>query len=147
MWSVLALTGVSVLSTLLPLFLLGLVVGVPVTAVGVVAVPVGLTARATSAVSGRRKVAGVRLGRLASYVERENRYARAVGLSSLVERVDTRSAEQRADDRIERLKDRYVDGEVSDHEFERRTRRVLDDEGVSRDRPSSVDDELAAERR
>ena len=144
LWAVLGLGGASTLGTLLPLFLLGLVVGVPVTVVALVAAAVGVAIRASSAVSERTEVAGVRLGQVASYVERESELARLVGLSNIVENFDTRSAERRADDRIERLKDRYVDGDVSEFEFERRMRQILDEEGVDRDRTSALDDELRA---
>jgi hypothetical protein len=145
--AVLGLGGAGTIGSLLPLFVVGLVVGVPLSVVGLVAAAVGLASRASSAVSGTTEVAGVRLGRVASYVERENRYARMVGLADLVENVDTRSAERRADDRTERLKERYVDGEISEHEFERRLQTILDEEGVQREGVSAIDDELhAAER-
>jgi len=140
--AVLGLGGAGALGSLLAPFVVGLVVGVPVTVVGTIAAAVGLAARASSAVSGTAEVAGVRLGRVASYVERENEYARMVGLADLVENVDTRSAEQRADDRTERLKERYVDGELSEHEFERRMQTILDEEGIERDRVSTIDDQL-----
>ncbi|ELZ22702.1 hypothetical protein C475_16411 [Halosimplex carlsbadense 2-9-1] len=145
--AVLGLGGTGALGSLLPLFVVGLVVGVPVSVVGVVAVAVGLAARASSAVSGTTEIAGIRLGRVASYVERENEYARMVGLADLVENFDTRSAEQRADDRTERLKERYVEGEISEHEFEQRMQTVLDEEGVQREGVSTIDDELRAAER
>ncbi|WP_123538781.1 SHOCT domain-containing protein [Halosimplex salinum] len=149
-WLLLALLGVggaSTLGTLLPLFLLGLVAGVPGTVVALIAAAVGLAGRASSAVSGKTEFAGVRLGQVATYVERESDLARLVGLSDLVEDFDTRSPEQRADERIERLKDRYVDGEISDYEFEQRMQRIMDEEGVHRDRTSAIDDELRATER
>ncbi|QLH81808.1 SHOCT domain-containing protein [Halosimplex pelagicum] len=145
--ALLGLGGTGTLGSLLPLFVVGLVVGVPATVVGLVAVAVGIAARASSAVNGTTEIAGIRLGRVASYVERENEYARMVGLADLVENFDTRSAEQRADDRTERLKERYVEGEISEYEFEQRMQTILDEEGVRRDRVSTIDDELRATER
>ncbi|MFC7139474.1 SHOCT domain-containing protein [Halosimplex aquaticum] len=142
LWALLGLGGASTLGTLLPLFLFGLVVGVPATAVALIAAAVGLATRASSAVSDRTEFAGVRLGQVASYVERESEIARLVGLSDLVEHFDSRSPDRRADDRIQRLKDRYVSGDISEFEFEERMQRVMDEEGVHRDRVSAIDDEL-----
>ncbi|WP_436928100.1 SHOCT domain-containing protein [Halosimplex amylolyticum] len=144
LWALLGLGGASTLGTLLPLFLFGLVVGVPGTAVALVAAAVGLATRASSAVSDRTEVVGVRVGQVASYVERESELARLVGLSDLVEHFDSRSPDRRADDRIQRLKDRYVSGDLSEFEFEERMQRVMDEEGVHRDRVSAIDDELRA---
>ncbi|WP_415380905.1 SHOCT domain-containing protein [Halosimplex sp. TS25] len=143
-WALLGLGGASTLGTLLPLFLFGLIVGVPGTTVGLVAAGAGLATRASSAVSDRTEFAGVRLGQVASYVERESEIARLVGLSDLVEHFDSRSPDRRADDRIRRLKDRYVSGDISEFEFEERMQRVMDEEGVHRDRVSAIDDELGA---
>jgi hypothetical protein len=70
-----------------------------------------------------------------------------VGLADLVENFDTRSAQRRADDRTDRLKERYVDGEISEHEFERRLQTILDEEGVQREGVSAIDDELHATER
>jgi len=140
--AILGLGGAGTLGSLLALFVVGLVVGVPVTVVGLVAAAAGLASRASSAVSGTTEIAGVRLGRVASYVERENDLARMVGLADLVENFDARSAEQRADDRTERLKERYVEGEISEHEFEQRMQTILDEEGVRGDRVSTIDDQL-----
>ncbi|MFB6140939.1 MAG: SHOCT domain-containing protein [Halosimplex sp.] len=144
LWALLSAPGAATLGSLLPLFLVGLVVGVPVTAVSTLAAAVGLASRASAAASARAAVAGTRLGQAVSYVEHESVTARLVGLSALVETVDTRSADERVDDRIERLKDRYVEGELSEYEFERRTQRILDEEGVHRDRSSSLDDQFRA---
>lgn len=144
LWALLGLGGASTLGTLLPLFLFGLIVGVPATAVSLIAAAVGLATRASSAVSDRTEVASVRLGQVASYVERESELARLVGLSNLVEHFDSRSPDRRADDRIQRLKDRYVSGDISEFEFEERMQRVMDEEGVHRDRVSAIDDELGA---
>ena len=142
LWAVLGLGGAATLGTLLPVFLLGLVVGVPVTVGALLVAAVGLTTRASSAVSERTDLAGVRLGQVASYVERESELARLVGLSDLVEHFDSRSPDRRAEDRIQRLQDRYVAGDLSEFEFENRMQRVLDEEGVHRDPSSVVEDEL-----
>jgi len=156
-WLLLALLGVgaaSTLGSLLPLFVLGVVVGAPGTLLALVGAVVGLTSRASSAVRGERTQ------RLASYLERESTLARFVGVADLVERFDDRDPEERADQRIDRLKQRYVDGELTEREFERRTRRVLDEEGVGRegalgpdidrlldeDRDRSVDRDCSVER-
>mgnify|MGYP000521893722 CR=1 FL=1 len=142
LWAVLGLGGADTLGTLLPFFLLGLLIGVPVAVGAVLVAALGLTTRASSAVSERTELAGVRLGQVASYVERESEFARLVGLSNLVEHFDSRSPDRRAEDRIQRLKDRYVGGDLSEFEFETRMQRVLDEEGVHRDPSSVVGDEL-----
>lgn len=144
LWAVLGLGGAATLGTLLPVFLLGLLIGVPVTVAAVLVAVVGLTTRASAAVSERTDLAGVRLGQVASYVERESELARLVGLSDLVEHFDSRSPDRRAEDRIQRLKDRYVAGDLSEFEFETRMQRVLDEEGVHRDPSTVVEDELRA---
>jgi len=149
-WLVLAALEVgaaSTLGTLLPLFALGTVLGVPLTVAAAVVAAVGVTAHVSAVATANYRAASARLGRAASTVERHP-LARLLGVAALVENVDTRSAEQRADDRIERLKQRYVDGALSEWELEERTRLVLDEEGVPRESPSSLDDRLrdAAER-
>ncbi|WP_459192578.1 SHOCT domain-containing protein [Halosimplex sp. J119] len=144
LWAALGIGGASTLATLLPLFLVGVVVGVPGAAVSLVAAAAGLATRASAAVSERTRFASVRLGQVASYVERESELARLVGLAEFVERFDSRSPDRRAEDRIQRLKDRYVDGDVSEFEFEQRMQRIMDEEGVHRDSVSAIDDELAS---
>ena len=143
-WAVLAALEVgaaSTLATLLPLFALGTVLGVPLTvATGVVAA-VGVAAHVSAAAAAKRRAASTRLGQVASVIERHP-LARLLGIAALVEDIDTRSPERRADDRIERLKDHYVDGGLSEWELEARTEVVLDEEGVHRDRISAIDDQL-----
>lgn len=129
------------LGSLLWLLVAATIVSLPLTVVTGVFAAVGLAARASSAVSGDRAK------QVASYLERESEVARAVGLSSVVERFDSRTPEARADDRIDRLKERYVDGKLTDTEFERRIREVVDQEGVDRDRSSVIDDQLREGRR
>ena len=143
-WLVLAALEVgaaSTLATLLPLFALGTVLGVPLTvATGVVAA-VGVAAHVSAAAAAKRRAASTRLGQVASVIERHP-LARLLGVAALVEDLDARSPERRADDRIERLKARYVDGALSEWELEERTEIVLDEEGVCSDRPSAIDDQL-----
>ncbi|QLH77868.1 SHOCT domain-containing protein [Halosimplex rubrum] len=148
-WLVLAALEVgaaSTLATLLPLFALGTVLGVPLTVAAAVVAAVGTAARVSAAAAAKRRAASTRLGLAASRVERHP-LARLLGIATLVEDLDSRSPERRADDRIERLKARYVDGAFSEWELEERTRIVLDEEGVPRERASTIDDELRAAER
>ncbi|QLH81809.1 SHOCT domain-containing protein [Halosimplex pelagicum] len=143
-WVVLAALEVgtaSTLGTLLPLFALGTVLGLPLTVAAAVVAAVGVAAHVSSVVTAKRRAASTRLGQVASRIERHP-LARLLGVAALVEDIDTRSPERRADDRIERLKDRYVDGALSEWELEERTRIVLDEEGVPSRRPSGLDDRL-----
>ncbi|ELZ22703.1 hypothetical protein C475_16416 [Halosimplex carlsbadense 2-9-1] len=143
-WLVLAALEVgaaSTLATLLPLFALGTVLGVPLTVAAAVVAAIGAVAHVSALAVAKRRAASTRLGQVASRVER-NPLARLLGVAALVEDFDTRSPERRADDRIERLKARYVDGALSEWELEERTGIVLDEEGVPRESPSSLDDRL-----
>lgn len=67
-----------------------------------------------------------RLAGLARKVERHYPGARKVGLSERVEPT--------TDDRIEELKRRYVEGELTELEYERRLQDLMDEEGVSDER-------------
>jgi len=143
-WAVLAALEVgaaSTLGTLLPLFALGTVLGLPLTVAAAVVAAVGVAAHVSAVATAKRRAARARLGRAASTVERHP-LARLLGVAALVEDLDTRSPERRADDRIERLKERYVDGGLSEWELEERTGIVLDEEGVPRGTPSRLDDRL-----
>lgn len=149
-WAVLAALEVgaaSSLATVLPLFAAGTVLGLPLTAAAVAVVAIGVAARVSSVAAAKRRAASTRLGRIASRVERESVLARWLGVAALVEDIDGRSPERRADDRIDGLKRRYVNGGLSEWELEERTRIVLDEEGVPRERPSRIDDELRAAER
>jgi len=131
------LTGsAGTLGSLLWLFVVGTVVTLPLTLVTSVLVAAGIAARASSAVSGDRAK------QVASYLERESDAARAVGLASVVESFDSRTPDERADDRIDRLKQRYVEGSLTDTEFERKIRDVVDQEGVDRSESSVIEDQL-----
>ncbi|WP_436930275.1 SHOCT domain-containing protein [Halosimplex halobium] len=131
----------STLGTFLPLFALGTVLGLPLTVAAAALAVVGAVARVSTTVAAKRRAASTRLGLVASRVER-NPLARLLGVAALVEDLDTRSPERRADDRIERLKERYVDGGLSEWELEERTRMVLDEEGVPREGPDELDDQF-----
>ncbi|MFC7080836.1 SHOCT domain-containing protein [Halorussus caseinilyticus] len=67
-----------------------------------------------------------RLARLARLVERYSSEARQVGLAD--------HFEPTTDDRIEELKRRYVEGELTELEYERRLQELMDEEGVSDER-------------
>jgi uncharacterized membrane protein len=129
------------LGSLLWLFVVATVVALPLTLVAGVLVAAGIAARASSAVSGDRAK------QVASYLERESDAARAVGLASVVEKFDSRTPDERADDRIDRLKQRYVEGSLTDTEFERKIREVVDQENVDRSESSVIDDQLREGRR
>jgi len=126
------------LSTLMPVFLAGIVLGTPVAVLSVVGVGYGLAARVSAAAGNAR------FGRVFVWADRYEGLLRRVGLSGLVDAVDTRSTEQRATDRIERLKSRYVKGDLSEPGFERRVCEVLDEEGVGPERVSALDGRLEA---
>lgn len=67
-----------------------------------------------------------RLSRLVGRVERVHPELRSLGLSERVEPT--------AEDRIGDLKRRYVEGEIDEAEFERRLRRLVDEEAVGDER-------------
>ena len=67
-----------------------------------------------------------RLARLARKIERYYPQAREVGLSERVEPT--------TEDRIDQLKERYVEGEIGELEYERRLQELMDDERVSDER-------------
>ncbi|MFC4551682.1 MULTISPECIES: SHOCT domain-containing protein [Halorussus] len=67
-----------------------------------------------------------RLARVARKVERHYPGARKAGLSERVEPT--------TEDRIDRLKERYVEGEISEAEYERRLQELMADEDVNDER-------------
>ncbi|WP_440007348.1 SHOCT domain-containing protein [Halomicrococcus sp. SG-WS-1] len=67
-----------------------------------------------------------RLARLAETVERASPKARSVGLSDRVAPT--------TEDRIDDLKQRYVEGDIGELEYERRLQELMDDESVDADR-------------
>lgn len=153
-WLVLALLGGAVaetFGTLLPIFAVAGLISAPLAAAALVAVGYGLVVR-TSAVIGatfQDQVDGAArwVGRTARRFERRSALARVLDLSPVVESLDSRTPEERAQDRIERLKAGYVADHLSEFELERRIRRVLVDEDVSRDQVTTLDVELADARR
>ncbi|MFC7155408.1 SHOCT domain-containing protein [Halomarina halobia] len=68
---------------------------------------------------------------LAARIERHNHWARSVGLSAFVA-----PPRPTTDDRIDDLTRRYVDGDLSEAEFERRVGSLVDDEDRDRMRGS-----------
>jgi len=128
-WSVAALAtgGASVPFQLLFLLLLGaMVVGSALTVASLVGLVYGLLSRAWDAAAA----AGREVARGAEAVERRSPLARVVGLSDLTGPVDPRSRAAKVEDRLDRVKARYVEGELSMAEFERRIRDVLGEERV-----------------
>lgn len=125
-------SGAATLGALLPVFVLGVLVGGPLAVVAAVGVGYALASRAARAL---RLSAARRLRRLA----RDHPIAdRFLEFSAWADEVDPRTAEERAEARIARHKERYVAGEIGERTFERRVRAVLDDEGVY-DRLGSTD--------
>jgi uncharacterized membrane protein len=137
-WLFLLLFGfdTGTLGSLLPVFILATVVTLPLVVASAVIAAMGLAARASAAVSSDRAK------QWTSYLERESSLARTIGLSSVVERFDSRSERERADDRLQRLKEKYVDGTLSQTDFERKIREILDQENDDRDRSSVIDEQL-----
>lgn len=139
-WSVAALaTGGSsgvVFDLLLLLLLGGVVVGTALSVASLVGLAYGLVARAGAALSE----AGTRLARRVDDLERRNVFARTVGLSDLTASVDGRSRVDRAQERLDCVKARYVEGDLSESEFERRLGEVLGEEWPGRGRPSTHTD-------
>lgn len=154
-WFVLAVLGdgplVGALETILPLFAVGLVLGVPLALAAFVGVSYGLVVHTAARVGAKvDEMASdcVRwTGRIVRDVERESDLARFVDLSPVVEAVDQRSPETRAQDRIDQLTGRYVDGSLSETELERRVSGVLAEEDVGKEDSTTLDLRLAEARR
>ncbi|PSQ02239.1 hypothetical protein BRC92_08815 [Halobacteriales archaeon QS_4_69_31] len=145
-WLVFAALGgggvASTLGTLLPLFVLGVVVGVPLSVVAAAGVGYGLVSRLSAHASESLTELGASVARTAEVAEREHWLARAFGIADLAGAVDPRSPADRAQDRVERVKGRYVDGELTEAEFEREVRKLLAEEDVSREEVWPLDDQL-----
>jgi hypothetical protein len=149
------------LAALVPVFAVGLFVGVPVTWLSVLGLSYGVVARTVPRV--RRVAHSVRLavddlfadathlasrvalwlGRKARAAERDERFAGVPAVSAVADVVDPRSNERRADDRIDRLNDRYLDGEISEVELDRRVEDILDEADIGYADASALDDQLA----
>ena len=151
LWGLLALLGggpvADAFETVLPVFVVGLLVGLPLTVVALVGVGYGLVSRlvveVSTAVSDVGAVGARAVGRTARRVERRASIPGILALAAVADAVDPRSPETRARDRIERLQSWYVDGRLSEFEFERRLRSVLDDEEVSREQFTTLDHQIA----
>jgi hypothetical protein len=109
-------TLVTVLDALLPYLVALFLVGIA----GVAAAAWGLYRLASGVVErNRRLLRNERVAKVAGYVERKSDLASQANLKARVEP----SAEQRQ----QQLRDRYVSGDLSEHEFERRLETLLDD--------------------
>jgi hypothetical protein len=147
-WAVLVVLSVwlelptEALGSLLPVFLVGVVVATPIALVAFVSLTAGLFAAAADWVdeSLRAWVLGARDGW--RWLVATAADADLPGLSDLASQVDTRTARERADARIDGLSDRYARGELSWREFERRVEQVLAEEGVGWGRESTADDRV-----
>ena len=85
-----------------------------------------------------------RLARLAERAEREYSPLRMLGLSELLAPPEP-SAEEQAEQALESLKQQYVDGELSEIEFERRVDRLVSNESLDEAR-AAREHERAVER-
>lgn len=122
------------LDLLMALSVGGVVLGVPLSTVSVVGVAYGVVVR----LAARLTHPGTWVTRRAEALERRSLVARLVGLSDRVAAVDPRSPRGRVEDRLDRLKTRYVTGEVSLFELERLVGETL--AAVERSRePASTD--------
>ncbi len=115
--------AVQALSPLLLWFVAGVVLGIPLAVVGFGGVVATLVDEAVSARSRLRRRAG---RTLASYEDELS----LLGLEDVVDRFDDRSADARAEDRVERLKAAYVAGDIDDAAFERRVEDLVADDDV-----------------
>ncbi|MEF8853205.1 MAG: hypothetical protein V5A28_12445 [Haloarculaceae archaeon] len=149
------------LAALVPAFVVGLFVAVPVTWLSVLGLSYGVVARAAPRV--RRTAHRVRLaaedlfadathaasrvvrwlGRKARAAERDERLAGVPAVSAVADVLDPRSNDERAEERVERLNDLYLAGEISEVELDRRVEDVLDEEDVGYADASALDDALA----
>lgn len=150
------------LAALVPAFVVGLFVAVPVTWLSVLGLSYGVVARTVPWV--RRTAHRVRLaaedlaadatrfasrvalwvGRKVRAAERDDRFAGVPALSAVADVLDPRSKDERADDRIGQLNDLYLAGDISEVELDRRVESILDEEDVGYADASALDDALAA---
>jgi hypothetical protein len=149
------------LAALVPAFVVGLFVAVPVTWLSVLGLSYGVVSRLVPWT--RRTARTVRLavedlaadvthfgsrvalwlGRKAREAERDERVSHLPAVSAVADVLDPRSNDERADDRIERLNNLYLDGDISEVELDRRVESVLDEEDVGYADASALDDALA----
>lgn len=134
-WGLATLFGVvRAVETLTPLllpFAAAVVLGVPLAVVGFGGVAVALVGRAVTARERLRR----RAGRVAESYESE---LALLGLEDVVDRLDGRSPDARAEERVERLKAAYVADEIDDREFERRVEELVAEEDVDPNRVLSL---------
>ena len=149
------------LAALVPAFVVGLFVAVPVTWLSILGLSYGAVARLVPWT--RRTAHRVRLavedlfadatrftsrvvlwlGRKLRDVERDERFGHVPAVSAVADVVDPRSNDERADDRIDRLNDLYLAGDISEVELDRRVESILDEEDVGYADASALDDALA----
>jgi hypothetical protein len=150
------------LAAFVPVFVVGLLLAVPVSWLSVLGLSYGVVSRLVPRV--KRTGTKVRLavaelfddvtrvsaegalwlGRRARAVERDDRFSDVAGVSAVADAVDPRSADTRADDRIERLNEQYLAGEISEVELDSRVEAILDEEEVGHAEASAIDDHLDA---
>ncbi len=118
--------AIEALSGLLPWLVACVVLGVPLAVVGLGGAAATLVGGIVSARERLRR----RLGRRVAAYEDE---LALVGLDDVVDRLDDRSADARAEARVEDLKTAYVEGEIDDAAFERRVEELVDDDDVDPD--------------
>lgn len=152
----------STLAALAPVFAVSLLLAVPVTWLSVLGLGYGVGTRAVprvKATAGTVRLALVDLaadiarfgsaasawlGRTARRAERDERTGEVPGVSALAEAFDDRSAQDRADDRVQRLTERYLDDEISEVELDRRVEAILDEADIGHAEASALDDRLDA---
>ena len=149
------------LAALVPAVVVGLFVAVPVTWLSILGLSYGAVARLvpwTRRTAHRVRLAvedlfadatrfasrvALWLGRKLRDVERDERFAHVPAVSAVADVVDPRSNDERADDRIDRLNDLYLAGDISEVELDRRVESILDEEDVGYADASALDDALA----
>lgn len=123
--------AIEALTPLLAWFVAGIALGVPLAVLGFGAAALTMLRSAAEARDGLRR----RAGRVAEAYDDE---LSLLGLGDVVERIDDRDADERAEDRVERLKREYVAGDVDDREFERRLEELVADDEIDANRVLSI---------
>ena len=101
----------------------------------------------TSTAESTVKEQGARVQNWADEKEKSDPRARAMNLSEVVSPLDRRTEEERTADALDEIQSRYVDGELTDDEFERELARLfeLDTEEVSLDGPAETGADTTSE--
>jgi hypothetical protein len=115
------------LTPLLPWFVAAFALGVPLALLSFA----GVAALLLRPLSAAREDLGRRASRIA---DRHEGLLSALGLHETVAGLDDRDPDERAADRVERLRRAYVAGEVDDREFERRLEELMADDDVDAER-------------